>query len=714
MGILFITVNFLLAMSMPDIPPDSVKILKPVTINAQAEKRQQVTQNVVSLDAEYIGEHFAGSLMQSLEDVPGVKAVAIGSGLSRPIIRGFGYNRMVVSENGVKHEGQQWGDDHGLEIDQFAIDEVSVIKGPAALLYGSDAIGGVLKLTSNRLPSVPFEASVTLLCRSVSSQLGFSTHVAGRSKGFFYKANFTLSDYGDYRVPTDSIQYYSYNIPLQKGRLRNTAGGEYDGRLMVGWTNNRNFRTDLMVTDVYARSGFYADAHGMEVRLSKIDYDRSTRDIDLPYQQVNHFKMQSHTLWQVGRTSWEANMAWQHNYREEFSEPISHGYMPTPPDSLERSFDKHTLIGTLDARMPVGECLELNTGISAEYQQNRRGGWGFVIPDFENFSGGLYAVGKWTLSDNLTVIGGMRYDLSHVDIHSYRDWYRSVLSNGDTSFGVRSLEVCRTFNSFTWSLGANWHRSNSVVRANVGKAFRVPIAKELGADGINYHIFRYEQGNPNLNPEESYQLDIGVEWFFSNLTLKVDPYFNYFPNYIYLTPTPNYKEGLQLYDYTQTQALRYGVEVEMAWLLLERLNLAARGQYCRSTQLTGDKRGYTLPFAVPTSADIDASWHYLHRGRGSVGVNVHTVMAQDDIVPPEKPTPGYATLNFSATHYFLLRSGKLSVTLRLNNLLDAKYYDHTSYYRLMDIPEPGRNLSVRLKYEFTKKQKEDEVLDVIQ
>lgn len=712
MSVFLTTIKLLLAFLLLDIPPDSVKMLRPVVINAEMEHARQVTQNVVSIDADYIEEHFAGSLMQSLEGVPGVKAVAIGSGLSRPVIRGFGYNRMVVSENGIKHEGQQWGDDHGLEIDQFAVDEVSVIKGPAALLYGSDAIGGVLELTSNRMPRNPLEASVTLFGRSVSSQLGFSTHVAGRNKGFFYKADLTMSDYGDYRVPTDSIQYYSYNIPLREGRLRNTAGSEYDGRLMVGWTNNRNFRTDLMVTDVYARSGFYADAHGMEVRLSQIDYDRSTRDIDLPYQQVNHLKMQSHTIWQVGQASMEANVAWQHNYREELSEPISHGYMPTPPDSLERSFDKHTLSGTFDAHMPLGEHHELNAGTSVEYQQNRRGGWGFIIPDFENITGGLYAVDHWSLSDNLTVIGGVRYDLSHVDIHSYQDWYPSVLSNGDTAFKMRSSEVCRTFSSFTWSVGTNWHKDNCIVRANIGKAFRVPIAKELGADGVNYHIFRYEQGNPDLNPEESYQLDIGAEWYFSRLTLKVDPYFNYFPNYIYLNPTPDYEEGLQLYYYTQTQAIRYGLEAEVSWLLLGRLNLSARGQYCRSTQLSGDKKGYTLPFAVPPSADLDASWRYNYHGRGSVGVNLHGVMTQYDIVPPEKPTPGYVTINLSASHYFTLKSGKLSVTLQLNNLLDTKYYDHTSYYRLMDIPEPGRNLSLRLKYEFIKQHKENETFTV--
>lgn len=690
----------LLSLMVQVIPPDSIRTLRPVTVSAQAEYERQNTQNVVRVGDEYIEAHFAGSLIQSLEGIPGVKAVAIGSGLSRPTIRGFGYNRMVVSENGIKHEGQQWGDDHGLEIDQFGVDAVEVVKGSATLLYGSDAIGGVLKLTTGGMPRDSLEGSVTLFGRSVNGLLGVAAYVGGKRKGFFYKANMTMGDYGDYRVPTDSILYYSYRIPLQEGRMRNTAGGECDGRLMVGWTNNKDFRTDLMVTDVYARSGFFADAYGMEVRLSQIDYDRFGRDIDLPYQQVNHFKMQSHTVWQWQSWVMEANLAWQHNRRKEFSEPVSHGYMPVPPDSLERSFDKHTLSGTLDARLPLGECHDLKVGTSIERQENRRDGWGFIIPDFKSVAWGGYAVDHWTPSDKMAVVGGVRYDVGHIDVHPYRDWYATVTGVGDTVYRQRSSEVCRTFNSITWSVGANWHSGNWILRANVGKAFRMPIAKELGADGVNYHIFRYEQGNDELNPERSYQLDCGIEYYVGNLTVNLTPYVNYFPNYIYLNPTPDYVEGLQLYHYTQAEAMRHGIEAEVKYLYAGHLSVALSGQYGRSVQLSGDKRGYTMPFAVPPSADWDIEWRYRFRGRGTVGLNVHAVAAQRDIVPPEKPTPGYVTLNLSASHRIEVSGGWLSIAVIVNNLLDTYYYDHTSYYRLIDVPEPGRNVSVRLKYEF--------------
>ncbi|MBR1766844.1 MAG: TonB-dependent receptor [Bacteroidales bacterium] len=709
--------RLLIAVMLLVSPPDSVKTaqndstktLQTVSVSARSVQAKTNTQNSVEVDATYLEEHFAGSLMQSLEAIPGIKAVAIGAGLSKPTIRGLGYNRMVVSEDGIKHEGQQWGDDHGLEVDQFAVDAVEVVKGPATLLYGSDAIGGVLALAGNRLPAAPLEASATLFGRSNNMQGGLSAHVAGRRGGFFYKANLTLSDYGDYRVPADSIQYYSYWIRLHDGHLRNTAGTERDARLMLGWTNNENLRTDLTVSDVYARSGFFADAHGMEVRLSGIDYDCSRRDVDLPSQWVNHLKVQSHSTLLLGVASLEANLAWQHNLREEMSEPLSHGFMPTPPDSLERRFDKHTFSGTLGLRLPLGERHELRLGTAAEHQHNRRNGWGFIIPDFESTTFGLYATDQWTASEALTLNGGLRYDAAHTAMHAYSDWYLTPTTGSDSAFLQRASEARRDFGSLTWSLGANWHSGNWILRLNVGKAFRVPVAKELGANGVNYHIFRYEQGNADLDPERSYQLDAGMEWNGGNVTVKVDPYFNYFPNYIYLNPTADYVEGLQLYRYTQTSALRFGLEAEAAWRIDTHWEAALRGQFCHSQQTSGDKRGYTLPFAVPPSTDLDVTWHYDLHGCGNLGLNIHAVAPQDEIVPPEKPTPGFLTLNLSASHRFDLHGGTLAVALQLNNLLDARYYDHTSYYRLIDIPEPGRNLSLRIKYEFKKQQKEPEL-----
>ena len=685
----------LAAMLSTTSPADTIITLDNVTVTGQQRHDYQMrtSQSEIQVSHEFLQENFAGSLMQTLEALPGVKAMAIGSGQSKPTIRGLGFNRLAVSEDGVKHEGQQWGDDHGLEIDQFSIDRAEVIKGPAALLYGSDAIGGVLSLYTNHVPTKPLSGSVQLFGRSNNEQTGASVKVEGRKGRWFCRANATLIDYADYKVPTDSIQYYSYWIKLKDGRLRNTAGCERDGSVMIGYAGY-NFHTDLRVSDSYAKSGFFANAHGLEVRLSNIDYDHSVRDVDLPYQWVNHLKVLSHTTWRNDVTALELNLAYQNNLREELSEPVSHGYMPQPDGSLERRFNKSTYTIGLQLRQTLGNH-ELRSGLSGEYQHNRRGGWGFIIPDFETMSVGGYVMDRYTVDDNFIVNAGLRYDHARSHISSYQDWFKTPVGT-DSVYKERSADIRRNFNSITWSAGINYSTGLWVMKANVGKSFRVPIPKELGADGINYHIFRYERGNTQLDPEESYQLDASISWANDVWDVQVEPYLNYFPNYIYLNPTSQYVEGLQLYHYTQAEVLRWGLEAQVKWRFAEHWQAHVQGEYLYARQQSGEKKGYTLPFSTPWSTDVGVKYS----SPFTVSLNAHIVGSQNEIVPPEKPTDGYWTLNLSAGKDFLMGSTTCHVTLHADNLLNRRYYDHTSYYRLIDVPEPGRNVSLMVGLEF--------------
>ena len=692
--------HFLAAAALLCAMTDTVIDIEEVTITDHTVRTVQTNTTLpsIQLTHDYLQQNFSGSLMQTLQGIPGVKAMSIGSGQSKPTIRGLGFNRMAVAEDGIKHEGQQWGDDHGLEIDQFAIDRVEVIKGPAALLYGSDAIGGVICLYTNHIPTDSLSGAVQLFGRSNNGQLGASAKLGLRAGKLFCRANFTIINYGDYKVPTDSIQYYSYYIRLKDQRLRNTAGLERDGSLMLGYAGY-NFHTDLRVSDSYAKSGFFANAHGLEVRLSDIDYDRSRRDIDLPYQWVNHLKVLSHSSWRNDVLSVDVSLAYQNNRREECSEPVSHGYMPKPDGSMERHFDKSTYTANVGLKMSLAEH-NLNAGVNTEYQHNRRTGWGFIIPDFETGSYGAYLLDKWQPTDKLKLNAGLRYDFAQTHIHSYNDWYKTPVAGGDSVFKQRSADIDLTFNNLTWSVGASYEAADWVLKANAGKSFRIPIPKELGADGINYHIFRYERGNTQLDPEVSYQLDVSAYWANKVASIQIEPYLNYFPNYIYLNPTSLYEEGLQLYHYTQAEVLRYGVECQTTCKITRHFDAELKGEYLYAEQLSGEKKGYTLPFSTPWSADAGLKYSHKRHGEGSVGLNVHIVGKQDNIVPPEKPTDGYWTLNLSASHRFHFAGSSISLSLHADNLLNKRYYDHTSYYRLIDVPEAGRNFSIMAGWEF--------------
>ncbi|MDD7317648.1 MAG: TonB-dependent receptor [Prevotella sp.] len=676
-----------------------------VTVLGNTSQRNLImksSQNMVRVTEDFINENLGGSLMQSLQTIPGVKAMSIGSGESKPTIRGLGFNRMAVTENGIKHEGQQWGEDHGLEINQFDIDRVEIVKGPSALLCGSDAIGGVINLYSDRVPQRSFEGKARIFARSNNASLGAAVQLGGApGNGFYWKLSLSGSDYADYKVPTDSIQYYSYYIKLHKHRLRNTAGRELDGSVMLGY-QGANFSTSLRLSDTNGKSGFFANAHGLEVRLSEIDYDRSERDISLPYHSVNHLKAVSHSELHRPNLHLSLDLSFQHNMRREESEPVSHGYMPKPESSLERKFNKTTYTVMAGAKTLVAEHHNLSMGVSAELQRNKRYGWGFIIPDFRNATAGAYIYDRYHVSERLILNAGLRYDLTRTHIYEYTDWFTTP-ENDVPTYKKRSENRVLNFGSLTWSAGVNYILGNWILKANVGKGFRTPIAKELGTDGVNYHIFRYERGNADLDPEESYQVDAGINWQGKRLSLQFDPYFNYFTNYIYMNPTSEYYEGLQVYNYSQSKVLRWGCEVMMKYEWMPWLESELTGEYLYARQQSGAKKGYTLPFSRPWSAGLTLRWKSEddeNKGAAFAQLTYQITGRQSEIVPPEKPTPGYYLIGLSAGKTWNLKGVTLSANMQCNNLLNRRYYDHTSYYRLIGVSEAGRNVSLSVGLEF--------------
>ncbi len=211
-----------------------------VTDNYAETRKKEESLNIEIVNDDYLKQNLGGSLMTSLERLPGITTIDIGSGQSKPVIRGLGFNRVVVVENNIKHEAQQWGADHGLEIDQYAVDNVEVIKGPASLMYGSDAIGGVIDMKNRKLPAEnSFGGTIDLSGKTNNDFLGTSISLYGRKKWFFADVRATFLDYGDYKVPTDSVDIYSYRAALYKNHLRNTAGKEKDLHFSFGIIQKR-------------------------------------------------------------------------------------------------------------------------------------------------------------------------------------------------------------------------------------------------------------------------------------------------------------------------------------------------------------------------------------------------------------------------------------------------------------------------------------------
>lgn len=694
-----------------------------VTDNYYEVRKRQESSNIEIVNQQFIEQNLSGSLMQSLNRLPGVSSFDIGAGISKPVLRGLSFNRVVVAENGVKHEAQQWGADHGLEIDQHGVSEVEIVKGAASLKYGSDAIGGIVNLKNTVLPQPnSYGGSLNLNTQSINGLWGSSLFVYGRKQFLYFNARATWSDYADYRVPVSTVNIYSFKAQLKDKRMRNTAGEE-GGLTATFGIKREKLHTFLHLSFYRSKTGFFANAHGLEPRkVNTALHDADFRDIQLPFQQVHHFKANYFAGVESGNHALSLDVGWQLNIRQERGPYTNHGFMPDSlplelniPQTLERAFDKQTFTINFKDEIKIGKH-QLTAGLQSEYQHNKIDGWNFIIPDYQQWNGGVFLYDKWVVNERLIGHLGVRYDVGNLKTEPYTDWFQTPVElNGDTiyQFLQRAGEINKYFGALSYGGGVNYNRDHFEWKAYVGKSFRMPIAKELAADGVNYHHFSYEVGNPQLHPEESYQIDFSGEVHYALWALQVSPFFNYFPNYIYLNPTSDFDfengAGNQVFQYEESSVVRFGGEVHGHYKFTEKLKLGLIGEYLYAEQRSGAKAGYTLPFSSPPTLLVNLKYSRNLNANISdafVSLDFKYTARQNRIVPPEKITPAYGLINFSLGTKLKWNKQWLHLNFRINNLLNHKYLNHTSYYRLIDLPEPGINFLGSVKILFNLKSNE--------
>ncbi|AWW33256.1 TonB-dependent receptor [Echinicola strongylocentroti] len=690
--------------------------LEGVTISDEGLGREkEESSNIAFIKQDYIREHRGGSLMKSLEKLPGISTIGIGSGASKPLIRGLGFNQVMVVTNGIKHEGQQWGADHGLEVDQYAVDELVIVKGPASIRYGSDAIAGVVDIRDHSVPEKgEIGSTLSFGAKSNNGWLGTSVNTFGRMGHWYYDARVTYTDYGDFRVPADTVYVYDFGVSLDNNRVRNTAGREMDWTARIGYVSER-FRNSISLSRVATKSGFFANAHGLEPRnVDEELHDQSGSDMLLPRQEVQHYKAIDRLSYRFANHLLEADVGFQFNKRKEWSQYVNHGFMPPnypaelqAPSTLERAFDKKVYSLNLRDEWFL-DRHQLQLGLSGELQKNEIGGWGFLIPGFTQRSIGFYALDKLKINKEWRVQAAARLDHSHIQIDSYQDWFPSTEEEvaGPEDYLFRAEETSRTFNSLVWSVGFNYVPGQWSFKGNVGTSFRVPIAKELAANGVNYHYYRFEKGDADLSPERSFQVDLGAAWEHEKWNVTFSPFFNYFSNYIYLNPSAEYDylygAGNQVFYYTQARVSRYGAELSLLHRINNSFEVQLQGEYVYSEQLNGDKKGYTLPFSPPPSLLANATYKpALDFGMGApyLALDFRVTAKQQNIVPPEKITPGYRVVDLRMGGQFRVFKLPLKADIQVRNLLNTRYMSHTSFYRLINLPEQGRSINVSFQLE---------------
>lgn len=627
----------------------------------------------------------SGNLVDAIAKVPGVSQVSTGGGISKPVIRGLSYNRVVTLVDGAKQEGQQWGDEHGLEVDQYSAGRIEVLRGAASLLYGSDALGGVINILEP-LPSPEGKIQGELLSsyQSNNGLSGSSAMVQGNTNGFVWRARGSYKNAFSYNAPGGRIANTGYNETSLSGQLGLNKKWGYAHLNVSSFRNNIGLPNFTRNAD-----GGFEDKNGNFLT----DTDLKNRELFLPFQDIRHYKVafNSHVLFNTGRL--RSTIAFQNNQRRELQDNR------TDPALF---FDLKTYSSDFKYFFNEKNGWEPVIGLSGSLQSNINKADELLIPDYDSREIGLFAYAKksWEAS---TFNLGARFDFKNIDGLQMNE-------NGAPKFNNFSNSFSNVSGALGFTQEFNEHFN---FKANLGSAFRSPNIAELSSDGVHEGTFRYEIGNNNLKPENSYYGDLAFEFNNTTVSASIGAFNNYIDNFIFSSQLKNETtvvggKTFPLYRFIQANANLSGLEATLTLHPAELIHFENSFSYTRGINRATNNPLPFIPAAViRNELRLEPKLKGLKSSYFSLGLD--NVFNQNRVDNFETSTSGYSLVNLAVGTTFILGNQPLRLNLSVNNLFDKAYYDHLSRFKpgRLDESTPtvgyynqGRNVTVGLYLPF--------------
>ena len=664
----------------------------------------------------------ATNLIDAIARQPGVAQVTTGSGISKPVIRGLGYNRIVTVSDGVRQEGQQWGDEHGIEIDPQAVSQVEILKGPASLMYGSDAMAGVLLLHPARIaPMGTVKGSVTTGYQTNNGLFDYSIAAGGNHSGFVWNARWSqklahqYKNHEDGYVPGTQFreqalytmlglnkQWGFSHLTLSYYRLQpgiTAAHHHHDHDHEADFEEDHDHDHEAEAEEDHDHEHEHeAEAEEDHDHEHEADTDDYSYGMPLPFQHVSHWKAVWDNSFWLGDNRLKATLGYQQNQRKEYE---------WSDDEYSLYFRLHTL--TYDVRYLVEDLKgwKLAAGVGGMWQRSQNLGEEVLIPAYRLWDVGAFVTAAHDLGP-VHIEGGVRLDRRM--LHSY------YLENCFDDFH-------RNFNGVSASLGGVWQATEGLnVRLNVARGFRAPNLSELGSNGIHHGTERYELGNHDLKAEHSLQADLGLDYSGQYLSAQLSLFANRIGNYIFL----GRMEGSEMFQYTQGDARLLGFEATLDLHPIHQLHFENSFSYVNARQLNQPEEQRWLPLTPAPRWTSELKYELTHHatrkenGRKSlqlcntyVAVEMELNLAQDHFYrahDTETRTPAYALWDLSAgtdLHWNGRHICTLNLTLQnvfnrtyQNHLSRLKYLEHEAANGRTGYANMGRNLAVRLTVPF--------------
>ncbi len=618
------------------------------------------------------------NIIESITKKAGVSSLSTGPAISKPLIRGLGYNRVLTINDGVRQEGQQWGDEHGIEIDDESVSKIEILKGPASLVYGSDAMAGVINIISN----VPAPANTIKLNLGSNYQTNnqlrsFNGNISGNKNGFNWNAYGTYKAAADYKNKYDG---YVFNSKFNEHNLGGYAGFNRSWGYSHLLFSNFDLTAGMVEGDRDSLGNFVKTvAGGNQIDATSADF-KSVNPL-IPYQHIRHFKVATDNNIKLGNNNLSLNIAWQQNRREEFG---------NPENIKERSlfFDMKTTTYAAQYHFKEKNKWKNSVGINGMDQINKNLGVEQLIPDYHLFDYGLFVFSQKEFK-KIDFSGGLRFDSRSLDTKS--------LQQGNIQKGA---PLKKQYANFSGSAGFAYEANQNLnIKFNVARAFRAPSVPELASNGAHEGTVRYEYGNRNLTSEISTQIDAAIEVSSKHFSFNVAGYLNHFSNFIYYQKLQNTLgtdslvevDGnyLTAFQFNQHKANLAGVEITLDihphpldWLHIENSFSFVRGTF--ESAIEGSKN---LPFipAPKLLTEFRADFKKLNNTIRNfyAKYEIENTFAQNNAFTAyntETISQGYTLMNAGVGAEIFNKKNKQSFGIYLSalNIGDVAYQSHLS------------------------------------
>jgi iron complex outermembrane receptor protein len=653
-----------------------------ITGSAFTSDKTRTSIPVSSLDRAQLQQSGSSNLMEAIAQTPGVSTLSTGAGIAKPVIRGLGLSRVLVIDKGIRQEGQQWGEEHGPEIDQYSADHIEILKGPASLQYGSDALGGVIHILEPILPaSGVIETSLHSVYSTNNKLTGNSLMAAGNLNGTIFKLRGSKKSAASFSTPVEKVYNTCFNENAGELMLGMNKGWGFSHWNISQWNSNLG----LTEGERDGSTGQFLDQTGMVVTENQLN----SRQPELPFQRVSHFKLSTTNNFIFSGNQLRITAGYQKNIRQEFEDGVS---IP------EKDMKLNTFSGDMVFQKNLARGWEAATGFSGIFQENRNSGLSFIVPDFKVMGVGLFSSVKKNL-ENSTFNAGLRIDAKQLT-------WNTLLVNGDTLFtGHR-----RTFSALTGAVGyTHTFQRNWSMKMNLGRGFRNPTAPELTSNGIHEGTFRYEIGNPSLKSETSLQLDAGLSYEYELISVTMATFVNRIDNYIFYSQQDGETKMVEQYSYPvfrykQGNALLYGGELQVDFHPSEPIHLENSIAIVIGENITGKT---PLPFMPPIKTSHELRYDF-HTTSAKSKKSYYMLLGMDWLATQrridtdfETITRGYINLKAGTGLSIEIGRNVLEVFIHAENLTNSIYYNHLSRYKQIGVNGMARNITFGLQLPLT-------------